>query len=114
VPFVQIVLDLPDGKRQSAQVVPDTGTSYFAAIFVPRFVETVRAHVPRTALPAIRNDSSRPTLQRAAARLAAISVGRFTIPEPVVALVDAGMGGGMDDGNSGSWFFQPIHRCVRF
>ena len=106
VPFVQIDLTFMDGTRQQAQVLADTGTSYFTAIFLPPFLQAIRPRIPKTALPAIKNDSMRPTLKLEAARLPGISVGPFTVREPVVALVEAGVGGGNDDGTLGVGFFE--------
>ncbi len=106
VPFVQIDLTFADGTRRQAQVLADTGTSYFTAIFLPPFLQTIRPRIPKTALPAIRNDSARPTLKLEAARLPGISVGPFTVREPVVALVDSGIGPGNDDGTLGVGFFE--------
>jgi len=107
VPFVQVVLTFADGTRRPAQVVADTGSSYYAAVFVPAFVQSVRERIPRTARPPQRPDSSRPNLRFVAARPAAISVGPFTVLEPVVALIEAGLdGGGIDDGTLGAGFFR--------
>jgi hypothetical protein len=107
VPFVQVMLAFADGTIQQAQVVADTGTSYYAAVFVPPFVDRVRTRIPRSARPATRTDSTRPALRFAAARPAAISVGPFTVSEPVVALIESGLdGGGIDDGTLGSGFFR--------
>jgi PDZ domain-containing protein len=107
VPFVRIELTFADGTRQTAQVVPDTGSSYFAAVLVPAFVQSVKPRIPRTALLPQRLDSSWPALRLAAGRLAAISVGPFTQREPVVALIETGLdAGGIDDGTLGVGFFR--------
>jgi hypothetical protein len=109
VPFVRIVLTFEDGTRQTAQVVPDTGTSYFAAVLVPAFVQSVKPRIPRTALLPQRLDSSRPALRLVAGRLTAISVGPFTQREPVVALIETGLDGGViDDGTLGVGFLACI------
>ena len=107
VPFVQIILGFAGGATQMAQVVADTGTTYYGGIFVSPFVENVRSRVQRTAAPAARMDSSRPGLQFVAARLDSISVGPITTREPVVALIETGLnGGGVDDGTLGNGFFR--------
>jgi hypothetical protein len=107
VPFVQVALTFADGTRRMAQVVPDTGTSYYAGVLMPTFVASVLAQIPRTASPPQRPDSSRPNLRFTAGRLAAISVGSFTMREPVVALIETGLDGGViDDGTLGTGFFR--------
>ena len=106
VAFVQIALTFADGTRRMAQVVPDTGTSYYAGVLVSPFLTSVLPQI-RTASPAQRPDSSRPDLRFKAGRLVAISVGSFTMPEPVIALIETGLDGGViDDGTLGTGFFR--------
>jgi PDZ domain len=107
VPFIDISLVFADGTRQAARVVPDTGATYYSAVFVSAFVRNVRARIPRTARPANRPESTGGQIQLAAARPAALSVGPFTVREPVVALLESDLGsGGIDDGLLGCGFFR--------
>jgi hypothetical protein len=107
VPFVQIMLTFADGTQRMAQVVPDTGTSNYAGLLVPTVVASVRAKIPRIVSPPQKPDSSRPGLRFMAGRLAAVSLGPFTMQEPVFALIEAGLnGGGIDDGTIGAGFFS--------
>jgi hypothetical protein len=107
VPFMDIELVLGDGTRHSARVVPDTGATYYSAVFVSTFVQNVRARIARTARPANRPESTGGQIQLAATRPAALSVGRLTVLAPVVALLESDLGsGGIDDGLLGFGFFR--------
>lgn len=107
VPFVKIELTFADGTRRSAQVVPDTGTSYYAAAFGPAFTRDVRPRIPRTARLTNRPEISGGPVQIVAARLAAVSIGALTMREPVVALIESdAKDEGFDDGTLGSGFLR--------
>ena len=106
VPFVKMDVTLPDGSHQAAQVVVDTGASYYAGVFVSGAAERLRASHVSTAEPPQAPDSSKPGLAFVAARPRAITVGPFTLAQPVIALVSAGLGGGMDDGLLGNGFLR--------
>jgi hypothetical protein len=107
VPFVDVALTFADGTRRSARVVPDTGASYYAAVFVPVFTSDVRRRMPRAARPPNRPAKGDSPVQLVAARPAALSIGPFTMREPVVALLEAdSKPDGIDDGLLGSGFLR--------
>jgi hypothetical protein len=106
VPFIKVVVTLPDGSQQTTQTVVDSGASYYSAVFVSAAADALRAASVPIADPPQRPDSSRPGLTFVAARPRALTVGDFVVAQPVVALVGAGLGGGMDDGLLGVGFLR--------
>jgi hypothetical protein len=107
VPFIDVEVVFTDGTRQAARVLADTGASYYSAVFVSAFVENVRARIPVTARPANRPESTGGQIQLVATRPLAISVGPFSVSQPVVALLQTDLGsGGIDDGLLGWGFWR--------
>jgi hypothetical protein len=107
VPFIDIEVVFTDGTRQAARVLADTGATYYSAVFVSAFVENVRARIPVTARPANRPESTGGQIQLVATRPLAISVGPFSVSQPVVALLQTDLGsGGIDDGLLGWGFWR--------
>jgi hypothetical protein len=102
VPFVRVDLELPDGVRHQLQTVVDTGTSYYALALVPPISTRVRDAVPVAQLPTPAESGVGP-VQLLAARPKSVSVGPFTVAEPVIALVLPGLGA-VDDGTLGAGF----------
>jgi hypothetical protein len=108
VPFVDIQVSFTAGPRESLRVVPDTGTSFYSAIMVGGAADRVKARVQKSAM-AITYPDPEPgrILQVVAARPSAITVGPFSIKEPVVAFVSGNVGGGgIADGTLGEGFFR--------
>jgi hypothetical protein len=107
VPFVDVEVVFTDGTRQAARVLADTGATYYSAVLVSAFVENVRARIPVTARPANRSQSTGGQIQLVATRPLAISVGPFSVSQPVVALLQTDLGsGGIDDGLLGLGFWR--------
>ena len=108
VPFVDIQVSFSAGPPESLRVVPDTGTSFYGAIMVGGAADRVKARVQKTVV-AITYPDPEPgrILQVSAARPSAVTVGPFSIKEPVIAFVSGNLGsGGIADGTLGEGFFR--------
>ncbi len=105
VPYVDILMTLPDGSGQPLQVVPDTGASFYGAVLVGTAM--ARAQSQLTSVRATAYSDPR-IAQLLAARPRAITVGAFTISQPVIAFVEGslGSGGAIADGALGSGVFR--------
>ena len=107
VPFVRVVLRFADGTEQITQVVADTGAAYFAAVFVEQAAARLRSSFAATASPPYVAHGPHGPLRLSAARPQVMVAGPFTLPEPVVALLESDLGGGgTDDGLLGAGFFR--------
>jgi hypothetical protein len=108
VPFLDIQVSFADGARESLRVVPDTGTSLFSAIMVGGAATRVKSRLQKTAV-AITYPDAEPgrVVQVLAGRPNAVTVGPFSVNEPVVAFVEGNLGGGgIADGTLGEGFFS--------
>jgi hypothetical protein len=102
VPFVQVELEMPDGARQPLQTVVDTGASYYALALVAP-VSTRLREIVRVARHPAQTESGGGPVQLLAARPRSVTVGPFTVTEPVIALVLSSLGA-VDDGVLGAGF----------
>jgi hypothetical protein len=105
VPYVDINMTLPDGSRLPFRVLPDTGTAFYGAVLVGDAMSRVQSKLP-SARVVIYGDPR--LIQLFAARPHAITVGPFSISDPVIAFVQGslGAGGEIADGTLGSGFFR--------
>src|SRR5262249_2303832 len=113
VPFVRVELALADGGTETAQVLVDTGASYYGAVFVPPFADRIRSRFARTALPPNRPEAGGAHLMLQAARPRGLSAGTLTVREPIVALTASRLRG-VDDGLLGSGFLRRFTVALDF
>jgi len=109
-PFVDVEVQVDDGTLRHAHMVVDTGASYFSLVFVPSFVESA-------GLLAVTRPARWPSagaLSPLAARFKAVTVGPWTIPAQVGALLESSIGPGMDDGLLGSGFLRQFTVAIDF
>jgi PDZ domain len=113
VPYVDIQLTVSDGISLPLRVLPDTGTSYYAAVLVGSAMARARSLLPSA--PAVVYADGRIT-QILAARPRAISAGASTVTEPVIALLEGSLGanGSIADGTLGSGFFRKFTAAFDF
>jgi hypothetical protein len=106
VPYVDIQMTLPDGAQLPLRVVPDTGTSFYGAVLVGSAAARVQSQLP-SARAILFPEAGRIT-QLMAARPRAVTVGPFTVNQPVVALPQGNLGsnGSIADGTLGSGFLR--------
>jgi hypothetical protein len=96
VPFVAVHVELPDGSGRDLQTVVDTGATYYALALVPPASTWIRERAA-TATPPDHAETASGSLRLLAARPRRVTVGPFSVAEPVIALTGSGLGG-VDDG----------------
>jgi hypothetical protein len=108
VAYADIGMMLPDGSKMSLRVVPDTGAAFYSAVLVGDAMARVRPKVPTARAVTYADPRAGRVNQIVAARPRAISVGPFTVTDPVIAFVDGSLGGGgeLADGLLGAGFFR--------
>ncbi|HWC20340.1 MAG TPA: hypothetical protein VG498_25215, partial [Terriglobales bacterium] len=114
VPFVAVHVDLPDGTDRELQTVVDTGCTYYALALVPPVSTSFRERMPTATLPD-HPETATGSLHLVAARPQSVKIGTLRVAEPVIALLDAGMGlGGVDDGLLGLGFLRRFAVWIDF
>jgi hypothetical protein len=105
VPYIDVQLTLSDGVPRILRVIPDTGTSFYGAVLIGDAAESARTRT-RTAPAVVFPDPNTPNrvFQLDAARASAITIGSFTVNEPVIALLGGSLGadGSLANGTLGS------------
>lgn len=112
VPFVAVHLELPDGSGRDLQTLVDTGASYYALALVPPASTWVRERAATATRPD-HPETSSGSLQVLAARSRRVTLGRFSIAEPVIGLIATGMGN-VDDGLLGVGFLRRFTVWIDF
>lgn len=109
-PYLTTSLKLTDDDSADATLILDTGGGYYSVVLVKRFIDAhnVRGRARRVTPRA----SHTPGLSLSATRLAALTVGPFTEPGPIAALLDTPSAGVIQDGVIGAGFFK--HFVVTF
>jgi PDZ domain len=108
VPYVDIQMTLRDGTVLPLRVLPDTGTAFFGGVLVGSAAARAESELP-TARAILHPDPQTGRITRLmAARPRAITVGPFTVNEPVIALLQGNLGGdgSIADGTLGSGFLR--------
>jgi hypothetical protein len=114
VPFVAVHVDLPEGGGRDLQTVVDTGCTYYALALAPPASTSFRQKMPTAAVPDHAATASG-SLQLVASRPRRVTIGAFSVVDPVIALLDATAGlGGVDDGLLGLGFFRRFTVWVDF
>ena len=109
-PYLTTSLKLTADDSIDATLILDTGGGYYSVVLVKRFID---AHdIRRRAGRVVPQPSHTPGLVLSATRLGALTVGPFTAPGPIAALLDTPSAGDLQDGVIGSGFFK--HFIVTF
>ena len=89
-------------------MVPDTGAAFYGAVLVGDAAARVRPQMPIASAITYPDPQAGRITQLLAARPRALMLGSFTVPDPVVAIVQGnlGSGGAIADGLLGSGFFR--------
>jgi hypothetical protein len=108
VPYVDIQMTLRDGTQLPLRVVPDTGTSFYGAVLVGTAAAQAQSTLPIARAIVHPDPQAGRITQLMAARPGALSLGPFTVTEPVVALLQGNLGGdgSIADGTLGSGFLR--------
>jgi hypothetical protein len=107
VAFVRVEVRFADGSAQQAQLVADTGASYYSAVFAGPAAARIRTAVTQTAKTAGQPKGPFGPITLSAARPATLVVGGVAVTQPVVALLESDLGSdGIDDGLLGCGFFR--------
>jgi hypothetical protein len=108
VPYVDIQMTLRDGTQLPLRVVPDTGTSFYGAVLVGRAAALAQSKLPVARAILHPDPQTGRITQLMAARPRALTVGPFTVNEPVIALLQGNLGndGSIADGTVGSGFLR--------
>jgi hypothetical protein len=108
VPYVDIQMTLRDGTQVPLRVVPDTGTAFYGAVLVGSARTRAQSQLASTRAITYSDPQAGRITQILAARPRAITVGPFTVNEPVIALLQGNLGGdgSIADGTVGSGFLR--------
>jgi hypothetical protein len=108
VPYVDIQMTLRDGTQMPLRVIPDTGTSFYGAVLVGSARARAQSQLPSARAITYSDPQAGRITQILAARPRAISIGPFTVNEPVIALLQGSLGsdGSIADGTLGSGFLR--------
>jgi hypothetical protein len=108
VPYVDIQMTLRDGTQLPLRVLPDTGTSFYGALLVGSAAARGQSQLPSARAILHPDPQTGRITQLMAARPRAITVGPFTVNEPVIALLQGNLGsdGSIADGALGSGFLR--------
>ena len=108
VPYVDIHATLRDGTQMPLRVIPDTGTSFYAAVLVGGARTRAQSELTTAGAITYPDPQTGRITQLLAARPRAITVGPFTVNEPVIALLQGSLGadGSIADGTVGSGFLR--------
>lgn len=108
VPYVDIQMTLRDGTQLPLRALPDTGTSFYGALLVGSAAARAQSQLPSARAILHPDPQTGRITQLMAARPRAVSVGPFTVNEPVIALLQGNLGGdgSMADGTVGSGFLR--------
>jgi PDZ domain len=108
VPYVDIQMTLRDGTQVPLRVVPDTGTAFYGALLVGSAAARAQSELPSARAILHPDPQTGRVTQLMAARPRAVTVGPFTVNEPVIALLQGNLGGdgSIADGTVGSGFLR--------
>jgi hypothetical protein len=107
VPYLDVQITLPNGSRLPLRMVPDTGAAFYAAALVGSAVGRVELQLRSAPAITYQDPQADRVTRLVAARPSAITVGPFTVREPVIAFVRGTLGGGgIADGVLGSGFLR--------
>jgi membrane-associated protease RseP (regulator of RpoE activity) len=98
------------------RVIPDTGTSFYGAVLVGGARARTQSQLPSARAITYPDPQTGRITQLLAARPRAITVGPFTVNEPVIALLQGSLGadGSIADGTVGSGFLRRFTAAFDF
>ena len=101
-------MDASIGTQVPLRVVPDTGTSFYGALLVGSAAARAQSDLPSARAIVHPDPQTGRITQVMAARPRAITVGPFSVNEPVIALLQGNLGadGSIADGTLGSGFLR--------
>lgn len=112
VPFVALHVDLADGSGRDLQTLVDTGATYYALALVPPASTWIQER-GATATPPDHPETASGSLRLLAGRPRRVTVGPFSVAEPVIALIGSSLGG-VDDGLLGLGFLRRFAVWIDF
>jgi hypothetical protein len=110
VPFVAVHIDLPDGSGRDVQTLVDTGCTYFTLALASSAGTWIQERATTADYPDHPQTGSPHLL---AARPRRVTVGPFSVAEPVIALIGSRLRG-VDDGPLGVWFLRQFTVWIDF